>query len=220
MESTIAATIEVGKPCHTDRIIAGRFGTKAQADIIAQQILRYVADHDVSIFHNNPPGQHGMSVFGQEDEIASTVFWPSRVMKTPTININHARAVAMQKDNAETAGLAKQFGMQSAAAADVASFVIGATAGPIVALEGAFGCVGDGNDDHSTHGPAERQGGVILAVRIAHPANEFGVILDLEKAGAADIEWADGEWRDGDWADFNPMKSPNLVALDEHLGHR
>lgn len=57
-------------------------------------------------------------------------------------------------------------------------------------------------------------------MRIAHPANEFGVILDLEKAGAADIEWADGEWRDGDWADFNPMKSPNLVALGEHLGHR
>ncbi len=141
IESTIAATIEVGQQCHTDRIIAGRFGTKAQADIIAQQILLYVADHDVSISHNNPPGQHGLSVFGHEAEITSTVFWPGRIIKTPTINVNHARAIATQKDNGETAGLAQKFGVQGAAA--VASFVIGATAGPIVALEGAFGCVDD-----------------------------------------------------------------------------
>lgn len=36
-----------------ERIIAGRFGTKAEADIAAQRILGYINDDDVSIFHNN-----------------------------------------------------------------------------------------------------------------------------------------------------------------------
>ncbi len=245
IESSNEAMIGAGRQFQTDRIIAGRFGTKAQADVIAQQILLYVDDHDLSIFHNNPPGQHGLSVFGHDDEIARIDCLPSGDIRMPTAYVDHAQPVATQNENnententenAENTEHAEKVGVQSAAAtAAVAGVVIGATAlaaGPIVALAaagvaaytgslaGALGGMGDGKDSQSTHAPTERHGGIILAVHITHPTNEFRVIQDLEKAGAADIEWADGHWRDGDWADFNPKAFPNLVKPIEHRGEK
>lgn len=190
-----------------ERIIAGRFSTKAEADRAARRILVYIADQDVCIFHNNPPGQHGVSVFGDD----------------APIQIANDRA---QKASEETAAE-----VSSVATAVVAGVVAGAVAltvaplVPIVALAAAgIGSYGgslagalDSVDNvtphahHASSEPSERKGGVMLAVRIAHVSTQSRVIKDLEMGGAADIEQAEGEWNDGDWTDFNPRAIPYPV---------
>ena len=218
--------IKADGECHKDRIIAGRFATKADADAVAQQILRYVDDDDLSIFHNNPPGQHGKSVFGDDEEIKrKTECLPSLEISG---YIDPIESAVAQKENTENAARAEKIGVETTAAtAAVAGLFVGAAAlaaGPVVALAaagvaaytgslaGALEGMGGGTDSRSTHVPTERLGGIILALHIANPANESRVIQDLENAGATDIEWADGEWLDGDWADFNPNAAPNLLT--------
>lgn len=39
-----------------ERIIAGRFQTKDDADAVAALITQYIDTTDICIFHNNPPG--------------------------------------------------------------------------------------------------------------------------------------------------------------------
>src|SRR5450759_127533 len=52
-----------------ERIIAGRFRTKDDADAVAALIAQYLDTADICIFHNNPPGQHdAFTVDGDEDE--------------------------------------------------------------------------------------------------------------------------------------------------------
>jgi len=176
-----------------DRIIAGRFQTKAKADATAASILRYVDRHDICIFHNNPPGQHGvLPAGGDEDESPGST---------------------APKDSAAT----------TAIAAGLAAGAIGLAGGPITALAAAGvaaytgSLVGsmEGATENGTAGahPARRPGGVILAVRIARPGNEEFVVDDLRTSGALDIEEANGIWRDGDWVDFNPVQEPRLVSV-------
>ena len=51
-----------------ERIIAARFQTVADADAVAS-LMSYVDATDICIFHNNPPGQHGvLPMGGDEDE--------------------------------------------------------------------------------------------------------------------------------------------------------
>ncbi len=174
-----------------ERIIAGRFKTKGQADGAAALIGQYADASDICIFHNNPPGQHDLfEAGGDEDEDPGT----------------------------RGAG---QSSAGSAAATALAAGAVGALAGPVVAiaaaaagayvgsLAGALGGVGDAGG--RTHPTDRRPGGIILSVRIATPMNEKRVIATLREQGAADIEHADGTWRDGDWKDFNPATAPRLV---------
>lgn len=175
-----------------DRIIAGRFPTKAKADATAASILRYVDRHDICIFHNNPPGQHGLLAAGGDEE-------ESPGSEAP-------------KHSAAT----------TAVAAGLAAGAIGLAGGPVTALAAAGVAAYTGALIGSMEGATEngeptashirRPGGVILAVRIARPANEEFVIEDLRRSGAEDIEQADGEWRDGDWVDFDPVQVPRLIA--------
>lgn len=52
-----------------ERIIAGRFQTKDDADAVAALIAQYIDTSDICIFHNNPPGRHdAFAVGGDEDE--------------------------------------------------------------------------------------------------------------------------------------------------------
>ena len=173
-----------------ERIIAARFQTIAEADAVAA-LMSYIDTDDISIFHNNPPGQHGaLAMGGDEDEDPS----------------------------AEGAG---KSAATTAVAAGLAAGAIGALGGPVVALAaaavGAYSgslvgaMAGLGDHDDKPHAPERRPGGVMLSVRIANPANEKRVIATLRAEGAADIEQAHGEWRDGDWADFNPVAAPRLV---------
>ena len=50
-----------------DQIIAGRFPTKAEADVAAAGMADYVATNDICIFHNNAPGQHGVHPGGDDE---------------------------------------------------------------------------------------------------------------------------------------------------------
>jgi hypothetical protein len=51
-----------------ERIIAARFQTVGEADAAAA-LMSYIDSTDISIFHNNPPGQHGtLPMGGDEDE--------------------------------------------------------------------------------------------------------------------------------------------------------
>ena len=174
-----------------ERIIAGRFQTKGDADAVAALIAQYVDTADICIFHNNPPGQHdAFAVGGDEDE----------------------------DPGAEGAG---KSAAATAVAAGLTAGAIGALGGPVVALAaaaiGAYSgslvgaMAGLGNHDDKPRAPERRPGGVMLSVRIANPVNEKRVIATLRAEGAADIEQAHGEWRDGDWADFNPVAAPRLV---------
>ena len=174
-----------------ERIIAGRFQTKDDADAAAALIAQYVDMADICIFHNNPPGQHdAFAMGGDEDE----------------------------DPGAEGAG---KSAAGVAVAAGLTAGAIGALGGPVVALAAAgigaysgslVGAMdGLGNHDDKPHAPQRRPGGVMLSVRITGPVDERRVIATLYAQGAADIEQAQGKWRDGDWTDFNPVAAPRLV---------
>ena len=174
-----------------DRIIAGRFKTKSDADAAAALMAPHVDSTDICIFHNNPPGQHdAFAMGGDEDEDPGA-----------------------RNADKSAAG--------TAVAAGLAAGAVGALGGPVVALAaaatGAYvgsmagAMAGLGPDDDKPRDPERRPGGVILSVRIADPANEKRVIATLRAQGAADIEQAQGEWRDGDWTDFDPVAKPRLV---------
>jgi hypothetical protein len=174
-----------------ERIIAGRFQTKGDADAAAAVIAQYIDTADICIFHNNPPGQHDAFAGGGDED---------------------------EDPGAKGAG---KSAASTAVAAGLTAGAIGALGGPVVALTaaatGAYlgslvgALAGLGNDDDTLRAPERRPGGVMLSVHIANPVNEKRVIATLRAEGAADIEQAHGEWRDGDWADFNPVAAPRLV---------
>lgn len=178
-----------------DRIIAGRFHTKGDADAVAALMASYVDSADICIFHNNPPGQHDLfSVGGDEDEDPG--------------------AQGAEKSAAGTA-----------VAAGLAAGAVGALGGPVVALAAAatgayLGSLAGAMDglgtDGKPRGRERRPGGIMLSVRIATPMIEKKVIATLRAQGAADIERADGKWRDGDWTDFDPVAAPQLVEAASH----
>ncbi len=177
-----------------DRIIAGRFPTKGEADAAAALMAPSVAPADICIFHNNPPGQHDTyPVGGDEDEDPG--------------------ARGADSSSASTA-----------AGAALTGGLVGALAGPVGAIAGAavgaytgaiIGAMQGLGEDDRPGAPRRRPGGIILSVRIATPSNEARVIDTLRAAGAADIEQAEGQWRDGDWVDFDPVAVPRLVAGPE-----
>jgi hypothetical protein len=174
-----------------DRIIAGRFPTKGEADAAAALMASYVDLGDICIFHNNPPGQHdAYPVGGDEDEDPG--------------------AEGAENSAAATAG-----------AGALAGGAIGALAGPLGAIAGAavgaysgsvMGAMRGLGEDAKSGAPDRRPGGIMLSVRIAQPANEKRVVDTLRAEGARDIEQADGQWLDGDWVDFDPVAVPRLVA--------
>jgi len=174
-----------------ERIIAGRFQTKHDADTVAALIAQYIDTGDICIFHNNPPGQHDTFAVGGDED------------KDPG-------AEGADKSAASTA-----------VAAGLAAGAVGALGGPVVALAaGATGAYlgslagamqGVGDHDGKPRAPERRPAGIILSVHIANPAQEKRVIATLRAEGAADIERAQGEWREGDWADFDPVAAPQLV---------
>ena len=175
-----------------DHIIAGRFETKANADVAAGAIVRYVDISDICIFHNNAPGQHGEGLSSGESEV------------NPGLKVE-----------GETTAV-------TAMAAGLAAGVVGMAGGPVVALAAAgvaaytgslLGAMGGMQDEQSRQLPSLRPAGVILAIRIPAPGTERFVINELRNAGGKDIEQADGQWCDGDWIDFDPVRPPHLVAV-------
>jgi hypothetical protein len=175
-----------------ERIIAGRFQTKGDADAAAALMAPEVGPADICIFHNNPPGQHDAFAAGGdagEDPGATG-------------------ADTSAASTAVGAGLAA--GALGALGGPVVALAAAATGAYMGSLAGAMGGLGD--KAGRPLAPAPRPGGVMLSVRIATPRIEKRVIATLRAQGAADIEQAQGEWRDGDWADFDPVAAPRLVS--------
>ena len=174
-----------------ERIIAGQFQTKANADAVAVLIAQYIDTADICIFHNNAPGQHDAFALGGDE------------------------------DADPGAAGAEKSAAGSAVAAALAAGAVGALGGPVVALAaaavGAYtgslaGAMdGLGEQDGKPRAAERRPGCVMLSVRIADPLNEQRVIATLRAQGAAGIEQAHGVWRNGDWTDFNPVAAPHLV---------
>lgn len=178
-----------------ERIIAGRFETKSEADVVAAAMAPYVDASDICIFHNNAPGQHdAYPVGGDEDEDPGSA------------GADHSSAGA-----AVAAGLTA--GTIGALGGPVVAIAAAATGAYMGSLAGAMHGLGEQEDKSpAAHGAERRPAGVILSVRIATPANEKRVIAALREHGAADIEQADGKWRNGDWTDFDPVAAPQLVT--------
>jgi hypothetical protein len=176
----------------SERIIAGRFETKEEADKAAGMLSDFISTDDVCIFHNNAPGQHDAHAMGgDEDEDPG-----SRDADTGSAS------------TAATAGITA--GAIGAMGGPVTALVAGGVGAYVGSLMGAVDKLGD--DEDKNNGPDRRPAGVMLSVRIAKPADEERVISTLRAQGAADIERAEGEWRDGDWVDFNPVQKPKLIT--------
>jgi hypothetical protein len=176
-----------------ERIIAGHFQTKDDADAVAALLAQFIDTTDICIFHNNPPGQHDLFVVGgDEDEDPGT---------TDAGNSAAGTAAA--------AGLAA--GMIGTLGGPAVALAAGATGAYVGSLAGALN--GFRNADDQPHAPERRASGIMLSVHIAQPVNENRVITILRSQGAQDIEQAQGEWRDGDWVDFNPLAAPQLIDV-------
>ena len=174
-----------------DRIIAGRFQSKDDADAAAALIGKFVASSDIGIFHNNPPGQHDVLETGGDENADPGAKGAGKSAATTAL----------------AAGLtAGAVGSLAGPAAAVAAAGVGAYMG---ALAGAMDELSDQNETPRKR--ERRLGGVMLSVHIAEPDNEERVIDVLRSQGAEDIEEADGEWRDGNWVDFDPVAVPRLV---------
>ena len=178
-----------------ERIIAGRFQTKDDADSVAALLAQYIDAADICIFHNNPPGQHDAFILGGDED-----------------------------EDPGTKGAGKS-AAGTAVAAGLTAGIIGTLGGPVVALAAAatgayVGSLAGALDglrpsDDQPHASERRHGGIILSVHIANPESENRVISTLRAQGALDIEQAQGEWRDGDWADFNPLAAPQWIEKPE-----
>ncbi len=178
-----------------ERIIAGRFQTKDDADAVAALLTPYVDTADICIFHNNSPGQHNTFIMGGDED-----------------------------EDPGTKGAGKS-AAGAAIAVGLTAGIIGTLGGPAVALAAAatgayVGSLAGALDGLRTSGdqpnaPERRHGGIMLSVRIANPESENRVITTLRAQGALDIEQAQGEWRDGDWTDFNPLAVPQWVEKPE-----
>ena len=175
-----------------DRIIAGRFPTMIEAEAAASLITRHIDRSNLCLFHNNPPGQHGVLLVGGDE--------------TADPGAEHAAGYAA--GSALAAGLtAGAIGLIGGPVTALAAAGVAAYAGSLVGAESGLG-----DKRVSPKLPNRRPAGIILAVRIAVAAQEKRVIADLRSSGAMDIEEASGEWREGDWVDFNPVQEPQLVA--------
>ncbi len=177
-----------------DRIIAGRFQTRAEAEFVSASLSDTVGADDVCIFFNNPPGQHDMSRYGGDGDEDPDATGATRSAVTTAL----AGAVAGAALGA--------IGGPSAAFAGAA---VGAYTG---AFAGALDHLGEIADPRSP--PERRASGVMLSIRIRALTDERRVIRALTSHGARDIERAQGEWSGGDWTSFDASAAPRLVPLE------
>lgn len=172
-----------------DQIIAGRFHTKDEADRAAAHLSRFMNQADITIFHNNPPGQHDVHPVGGDEDA-----------DPGARNAERPATIAAAGLTAGAIGVVVGGPLIGLAAAGVAAYT-----GSLLSTMNAL------SDNPAL---ARRHGGIILAVRLAGQNTEERVIRDMEQQGAVDIEKAQGEWSDGTWVDFNPVSRPKLVVQE------
>jgi hypothetical protein len=168
------------------RIIAGVFETIDEANAAAEELRRdRFASDGVTVFHLNPPGQHGQYKLGG-DEFAD-----------PGAKEGDEGAGKGAGAGAVVGGVAGAVGGPAGAAVGAA---VGAYTGSVV---GAMSGLGD-------RPSIERPAGVMVAVNAGDDGEKTAVEV-LRAHGAQGIERAEGEWRNGDWTDFDPAKAPQYI---------
>lgn len=180
-------------------ILAATFQTKRKADSAVRALAAAgVARDAITVFHNNPPGQHAEFPVGGDE---------------------HADPVAEGAEKRTLGGAAAGAGV-GAVVGGVAGGPLGAAAGAGVgALAGALGGTYTGLADRAEKMPDvpyRRAAGTIVAVNADGAAVDRAQIIQLLSArGTVAVEEAQGEWRDGKWADFDPLLEPQFVSFAE-----
>lgn len=176
-------------------IIAGMFESIDDANNTVDSLLRRgVEARDVTQFANSPPGQHGQSpVGGDENSDPGARHAQTGALAGAGIGAGTGAAIG-----AVVAGPPG-----SAVGAGIGAYV-GSLAGTLEGLDGK------GSDEQ----PLRRPAGVVIAVRIDDAGDEGRVIEVLKAENASHIEKAEGKWRDGQWADFDPVEPPRLLQQD------
>jgi hypothetical protein len=174
-----------------EKIIAGNFQTSVQADKARQALLKAgFPDDDISIYHNNAPGQHGADPLGGDE---------------------HADPQAKGAAGGAAAG-SLAGAVAGAAVGGAVGGALGAVAGAGVgAYTGSFGGAMVGAGENGNLPPQRRPAGIVVAVRLEDNGLRDSVISTLSELQPVAIEEAEGEWQHGEWSDFDPVAAPNIV---------
>jgi hypothetical protein len=182
------------------KIIAGSFPTAQQAEDVVHALRNAGFDSEcISMFHNNPPGQHDRTPVGGDENA-------------------DPEAKGAEKNSAKVALAGAGLGAGIGAALGgpigaVAGAGVGAYTG---ALGGTLAALGD---EEATLPPQRRPAGIIVAVNANGNSMAGTAIALMEDHHPVAVEEAEGEWRDGQWADFDPLASPHLVWRDPQSHH-
>ena len=187
-------------------IIAGTFEQDAQAQSAVEK-LRHggFSDGAIAKFFVNPPGQHGLFPIGG-DEFASP---GAEHGGTGALEGASVGVVAGAVVGAVTAPVLGPLGIAAGAG-------VGAYGG---SLYGALNKTGDEAEDerplaHDARRDTEpsRKSGIVVAVVVADSMQERAAISALRSQDPEFVERAEGQLVDSDWVDFDPLKSPRVLA--------
>jgi hypothetical protein len=182
------------------KIIAGSFATAQQAENLVSALRNAGFESgDISVFHNNPPGQHDRNpVGGDEDADPEAQGAEKRTAKAALIGAGVGGGV----------GAALGGPLGAIAGAGVGAYT-GAFGGTLSAL----------GDEDATLPPPRRPAGIMVAVNAGGNSKAGTAIALMEDHEPFAVEEAEGEWRDGEWADFDPLAPPRLVWRDPNAPH-
>lgn len=181
------------------QIVAGLFEDQLAAERTIDRLKAMGSpEGTITTFVVNPPGMHHTLKLGgdaQSDEQAEA--GPGGAVKGAAIGgaVGIAAGLAMTP-------LVGPVGMAA-----------GISAGAFVgALAGASNAMGDEPVPADT--PIARPGGVMVAANV-ESIDAQPVIDTMRESGAKLVELTDGEWRNGDWVDFDPVRPPRNVVVNQ-----
>lgn len=192
-------------------IIAGRVETQQRADdLMAQLQSKGLSAGDMQAFYVNPPGQHGTYPIGGDVD-ADTGMKETSVGQASGIAAGAAAGLA-------AGAIAGAVIPPLAPVLAVAMAGVGAYAGSMAGAMAATRTAEEEKRETETSTPDHdaydtRRGGMMLAVRV-EPANEQLVIDALQAAAVEDIERTQGDWQDGQWVDFDPLRPPPKIGVE------
>lgn len=192
-------------------IIAGRVETQQRADdLMAQLQSKGLSAGDMQAFYVNPPGQHGTYPIGGDVD-ADTGMKETSVGQASGIAAGAAAGLA-------AGAIAGAVIPPLAPVLAVAMAGVGAYAGSMAGAMAATRTAEEEKRETETSTPDHdaydtRRGGMMLAVRV-DSADEQLVIDALQAVAVEDIERVQGDWQDGQWVDFDPLRPPHKIGVE------
>lgn len=186
------------------KIIAGRAETQVVADRAIEALAGAGFDRrDLTSFYLAPPGQHSEYPIGGD---AHHDEGTKKSGKTAAAGATVGGVTGLAIGTAAAAAAEPGF----TAVAAIAGAGVGAYVGSLAG--GLSGARGGDPERASVEEPVEREGGVMVAVRVDADEAADRIVSVLRANGVADIERAEGEWRDGAWVDFDARRTPQLIG--------